>query len=208
MSDSGSYEVAIVGAGVIGLSIAYGLVERGVRVVVVDRAGVAGGASGVQPGGVRQQWSTPVNCLLARESLLFYREIGERLDTRVRPRFSACGYAFIAHSAERLAALGSAVTLQQELGIPARLLTPTETAELVPELDSSAIRGAAWCAEDGYFDRAQEPVEAFAEAAQSRGAVLERAEVTGLEPDGSGWRLQLRGADTTSSRCDRGRRRL
>jgi hypothetical protein len=41
---------------------------------------------------VRQQWSSRVNCLLARESLAVYRGLGERLGTRLRPRFSACGY--------------------------------------------------------------------------------------------------------------------
>lgn len=189
------FDVVVVGAGVTGLSVAYHLAESGMRVGVVDRTGIAAGASGVQPGGVRQQWATRVNCLLARESLAFYRELGVRLGTRAYPRFSACGYAFVAHSQERLAELRSAVELQRSLGIPSRILGPGETAEVVAELDPSAIAGAAWCQEDGYFDRAQEPVEAFAEAAQSRGVSIDRAEVTGLEPDGGGWRLRTNAAE-------------
>ena len=39
---------------------------RGREVVVLERAGVGAGASGVQPGGVRQQWGTRVACRLAR----------------------------------------------------------------------------------------------------------------------------------------------
>jgi sarcosine oxidase subunit beta len=191
-SQPGSVDVAVIGAGVIGLSVAYRLAANGSSVLVVDRAGIAAGASGVQPGGVRQQWATRVNCLLARESLAFYREIGARLETRLQPRFSACGYAFVAHSQARLAELARAVSLQQALGIPARLLTAAETAEAVPELDPTGIRGAAWCGEDGYFDRAQEPVEAFAEAAERHGATMLIAEVTGLERDGGGWLLATR----------------
>lgn len=182
-------DVAVVGAGVTGLSVAYHLAASGLAVGVVDRAGIAAGASGVQPGGVRQQWATRVNCLLARESLAFYRELGQRLGIRARPRFTACGYAFVAHSEERLTVLRSAVELQRSLGVPSCILDPGETAEVVADLDPSAIAGAAWCGEDGYFDRAQEPVEAFAEAAQRRGVSIGRAEVTGLEPDGGGWRL-------------------
>jgi sarcosine oxidase, subunit beta len=185
-------DVAIIGAGVVGLSIACHLAERGIQVVLVERTGIAAGASGIQPGGVRQQWATRINCLLARESVGFYREIGERLGTRLRPRFSACGYAFVAHTDERLAELAANVRLQEELGIPSVLLTPSETAVVVPDLDPSSIRGAAWCPEDGYFDRAQEPVEAFAEAARARGVVFVAAEVVGLEANGGAWRLRGR----------------
>ncbi len=192
-------DVLVVGAGVIGLSIAYHLAELGAAVVVLDRAGIAAGASGVQPGGVRAQWAVRESCLLAQESLRFYRELGERLGTRLRPRFTACGYAFVAHSDERLGELTEAVALQNELGIPSQILSPEATAAAVSELDPGSIRGASWCAEDGYFDRAQEPVEAFAEAAQARGVEIRIEEVLGLEADGAGWRVRTRsGADLTA----------
>ena len=48
-------EVAVIGAGVVGLAVARALGERGARVAVLERAGIGAGASGVQPGGVRQQ---------------------------------------------------------------------------------------------------------------------------------------------------------
>ena len=51
-------DVLIIGAGVVGLSIAYHLDQRGASVTVLDRAGIGAGASGVQPGGLRQQWGT------------------------------------------------------------------------------------------------------------------------------------------------------
>ena len=51
-------DVAVVGAGVTGLSVALALQERGHEVVVLERSGIASGQSGVQPGGVRQQWGT------------------------------------------------------------------------------------------------------------------------------------------------------
>ena len=46
-------EVVVVGAGITGLSVALHLAEAGVQPLVVEREGVAAGASGVQPGGVR-----------------------------------------------------------------------------------------------------------------------------------------------------------
>jgi sarcosine oxidase, subunit beta len=154
-------DVVVVGAGVVGLSIAVRLVERGLSVKVVERAGIGAGASGVQPGGVRQQWGTRINCLLARESMSYYADVHDRLHMRVDPRFRPCGYLFLAHSATVLDRMRENVALQNELGVPSRIVAPAEAAGLVPGLDVESIAGAAFCAEDGYFDRPQAVVEAL-----------------------------------------------
>ena len=155
-------DVAVVGAGVVGLAVARELRERGRRVVVLERTGIGSGASGVQPGGVRQQWGTRVACRLARESVAFWREADERLESRVPLTLKRAGYLFVARSRETLDRLAANVALQQEEGVPSRIIGAAEAAELVPGLDAGAIVGGAWCAEDGYFDRPQAVVEAFA----------------------------------------------
>ncbi len=96
-------DVVVVGAGVVGLSIAFQLALRGASVTVLDRAGIGAGASGVQPGGIRQQWGTRVNCLLVHESMRFYADAQVQLHMRVDPGFRACGYLFLAHSDNALA---------------------------------------------------------------------------------------------------------
>lgn len=189
---SASRDVVIVGAGVTGLSIAYQLAEAGLAPLVLERTGVAAEASGVQPGGVRQQWSTRLSCELARESVGFYRDLAARLDSDLPLDFDACGYLFVAHGEPALAALEQNVVLQNEAGVPSRLVTPDEAAALVPGLDASSVVGASWCAEDGYFDHPQTVVEAFGQAAQARGATLTLDEVTAIEHDGDGWQLRLR----------------
>ena len=159
--------VAIVGAGVTGLSIAFRLAERGIGPVrVYERTGVGAGASGVQPGGVRLQWGTEVNCRMAQESMEFWRIAEERLKARVDFGFRACGYLWLAHSDAVLQNLRTNVALQNSLGIPSRIVAPDEAAELVPGLQPDALAGGAWCAEDGYFDRPQAIIEAFASHAQ------------------------------------------
>jgi sarcosine oxidase subunit beta len=157
----GTPDVAVVGAGVIGLAVARELRSRGARVVVFERTGVNAGASGVQPGGVRQQWGTTVACRLARESAAFYAQAEERLDSRLPFGFRACGYLFVAHTEDTLARLTANVATQHQEGIPSRIVTPSEAVELVPGLHAETIVGAAWCGEDGYFDRPQSVVEAF-----------------------------------------------
>jgi sarcosine oxidase subunit beta len=161
-------DVAVVGAGVVGLAVARELTERGRVVAVFERTGIGAGASGVQPGGVRQQWGTRVACRLARESVAFWREADERLDSRMPLTFRRSGYLFVARSPETLDRLAANVVLQQEEGVPSRIIDAAEAAELVPGLDGDAIAGGAWCAEDGYFDRPQAVVEAFAKSLDVR----------------------------------------
>jgi len=184
--------VIVVGAGISGLSVALQVLERGLGpVTVVDRAGIGAGASGIQPGGVRRQWATRGNCLMASESFAFYRDFGERFDTRARARFDTCGYVFLADTEATLASLEAAVALQHELGIPSTLLSPDEAALVVPGLEPDGLLGGATCAEDGYFDRPQAVVEAFAEVVGARGGKIEIAEVRAISREGAGWGLEL-----------------
>jgi sarcosine oxidase subunit beta len=195
-------DIAIVGAGITGLSVAFHLAERQAgRIVVYDREGIGAGASGVQPGGVRQQWSTRLNCVMARDSLAFYAQLADRLNPRVDPRFRPCGYVFVAHETETVERLRSDIAMQNAVGVPSRLVTAEEAAGLVPGLRVDGIAGASFCAEDGFFDRPQAVVEAFAEAARLLGVSVARAEVSGLEPVRSGWRLSF--ADGTQGEASR-----
>lgn len=185
-------DVAIVGAGVTGLSVAFHLRERGVGpVVLLERSALGSGASAVQPGGVRRQWATREHCLLAQESYAFWQELDARLDTRTHPVLEECGYVFAAHSQPALAALQANVGLQNALGVPSEIVSPERLEELVPGLDASSLRGAAWCGTDGYFDRPQAVVEAFGDAALRLGAELQLEQVETVVPDGEGWLLRL-----------------
>jgi sarcosine oxidase, subunit beta len=190
--------INVVGAGVTGLSVALHLGERGIGpVTIFDRGGIGAGASGIQPGGVRQQWGTRTNCLMAKESHAFYRDFPSRLGTVAQARFDPCGYLFVADDPASLRRLEASVAVQHEVGIPSRVLTPAEAAALVPGLDDGFV-GAAWCGEDGYFDRPQAVVEAFAEVALRQGAQLVREDVLRVQQDSGGWRV-VSGSDAYSA---------
>src|SRR5260370_33181814 len=94
-----SAQIAIVGAGITGLSVAYHLGLAGFSdVCVYERGSIGSGASGIAPGGVRRQWSTTVACEMSDESFRFYRKINEMLEPEADPVFRECGYLFLAHS--------------------------------------------------------------------------------------------------------------
>ena len=84
-------DVAVIGAGIMGLAVAYHLAgEHGMkRIVVLDAGYLCGGASGRNGGGVRAQWSSETNIRLMRESLDMFRQFAER--HRINTWFRAGG---------------------------------------------------------------------------------------------------------------------
>ena len=141
-------EVMIIGAGVIGLSIAYHLAKHGLTdVVVVDRGYLAEGASGRNGGGVRQQWSTELNIRLMQQSVELCRRFAVELGVNVW--FRQGGYLFLARSAREVARLEKNAALQNRCGVPTRMLEPAAAGELVPELDLAGVIGAAYNPTDG-----------------------------------------------------------
>ena len=83
------------------------------------------------------------------------------------------------------------VAVQHAEGVPSRIVSPEEAAELVPGLETATVAGGAWCAEDGYFDRPQAVVEAF-----GRGLDVRIGEVRALSELEAGAIVVAAGADT------------
>ena len=141
-------EVVVIGAGVMGLAIAYHLARRGLTdVVILDRGYMAGGASGRNGGGVRQQWSTEMNIRLMQESVERCRRFATELGVNIW--FRQGGYLFLARRPADLARLERNVELQNRCGLPTRMLDPDGIHGVVPELETTGILGAAYNPSDG-----------------------------------------------------------
>ncbi|MGM7702524.1 NAD(P)/FAD-dependent oxidoreductase [Pseudalkalibacillus sp. Hm43] len=172
-------ETIIVGAGIIGCSIAYHLARNGMTdVIVIDKGGIASGITGICPGGVRQQWGTKINCEMAKASVSFYQNINEELDPEYEIKYREVGYLYTFHSEDALTRYEAQHQLQLECGIPTQLLTPVEAKGIIPGLNTDSVLGASFCPTDGFADDAYHVTNSFADAAKRMGVRFINDELT------------------------------
>lgn len=147
---SSGYDAVVVGAGVIGASVAYHLGRAGVRrVAVVERAAAPGlGSSLKAPAGFRHQFSTEVNVRLSLDSLA--RLHGLREETGRPVTVHREGYLVLASDAGGWRQLQAHVALQRRLGVPVETLSADAAGRLVPLVRTDGVLGAAFCALDGH----------------------------------------------------------
>jgi sarcosine oxidase subunit beta len=134
--------IVVAGSGAVGASVAYHLALLGAGdVVVAERGELAGGSTSRAMGGVRQQFSTAEEVVLARESIAFLAEIGA-------PLFRQVGYLFVATTEQGLADLEERRALQNELGVAVERVDPA----VVHGLAVDDVLGATCCWSDGVAD--------------------------------------------------------
>jgi sarcosine oxidase subunit beta len=190
-SDMQTADVAIIGGGVVGCTIAYHLARLGVtRGVVFERKHVASGATGLCPGGIRQQFEGEAECRLARRSMRFFERVNELLEPEFPFFLERSGYLFLAESEVLLSQFRHNVAMQNQLGIPSRVVTPAEIAEIVPCLARDGILGGSFCAEDAFLEDCDGFTHSLLGRAREKGFQLKLEEVTSLNQEGSEWRIE------------------
>ncbi|MBC9724243.1 FAD-binding oxidoreductase [Streptomyces sp. TRM68367] len=176
-------DVVIVGGGVMGASIAFHLAEAGVRdIVVVERGDLGRGSSGKPIGGVRAQFSDPLNIELGHRSLRAYRDFPDRPGAHIH--LDTVGYLFLLTSPEQADAFEGSVRLQNSLGVPSRMIGPAEAQRLCPYLSTDGLVAAAHSPSDGHA-RPALVVHGYARAAARAGVTIAtHTTVTGLDTTG------------------------
>lgn len=122
---AGSADIGVVGAGIVGLSTAYALRERGVRVTLYERGVPGNGQSGGQSRIFRHIHDDPRLVAFARRSHAAWREWEERSG---RELLTADGVVALGPSATRR------VELLRAADVPARLVHDRDLRELLPAL--------------------------------------------------------------------------
>src|SRR5688572_33296439 len=128
-------DVVIIGSGIVGSSVAYHLADQGcANVLVIEREAHQGkGSTGKSMGGVRAQFSTPVNIQMSRYSIAFFAKFDEIVGhpADYRPH----GYLFCATNEKHLEYLKANQATQASLGVTnVVLVSREEIAETVPQL--------------------------------------------------------------------------
>lgn len=169
---SGPPRVAVIGAGIVGLSTAYALLERGVEARVYEHGEPGNGQSGGVSRIFRHAHDDPRMVAAARASRAAYREWGERLGVEMV-------------SPDGAVAIGPAVDdhlpLLQDAGVAARRIDADELARRVPLL--AGFDGPAMLDEEGGSIRTTATIAALAAAMGDR---LVRDEVISVRPLGDG----------------------
>ncbi len=146
-------DYVIIGGGISGVAIAWNLAKKGAKnIVVLEKHHLSWGATGRCGAGIRQQWGTKANCLLAKKSIEFFEKAQKTLEYDGNIEFKQEGYLIVGTNESEDEQFKKNVKLQQSLGIPAQLLTPQEAKEIVPHLNIDGVTSATFCKTDGHLN--------------------------------------------------------
>jgi sarcosine oxidase subunit beta len=142
-------DIVIIGAGIVGCSIAYHLAAQGAsRVVVVEKDLICSGSTGKSGGGIRQQFAAELNVQLSLASLQMFHRMRDELG--IDPEFRPVGYLFMATMQKELDLFRGQAEFLQRYRIPVQIVSPEDMGRIVPYVRLDDIIGGAYCPTDGY----------------------------------------------------------
>ena len=180
---------AIIGGGIVGCAVAYYLAREGESDILLLEADQLGsGSTGGSFGGVRQQFSTPLEIEFSRRGLEFWRTASRVFDSPLA--WHENGYLFMTGQPDIMAKLAEAAALQKSMGMTeVDVVDPEQIRELVPWIGTQGLLGGTYTPQDGRVTPT-EGVAVLMQAARSRGVrYREHWEVLSLERAGTMWRL-------------------
>jgi glycine/D-amino acid oxidase-like deaminating enzyme len=161
--------VVVVGAGIVGASIAYHLSLMGAKVTVIDKEGPASHASRGTFAWINASYAKQPQHYHAfsQKSVALWHQLSDALNIPVRWEGSLEWF----DSRERMAKLAHQIEEQATWGEKSRMISAAELARIVPSIDPLSAESVAFAANDGAVD----PVLAtniFLKAAKARGATI------------------------------------
>jgi sarcosine oxidase subunit beta len=194
-------EVVIIGGGIVGSSIACHLVEAGCRdVLVLERETAQGkGSTGKSMGGVRAQFSTPVNIRMSLYSIPYYASFEERLGhpCDYRPQ----GYLFCATTDAHLHYLRTNQQEQIVLGLKnVGMISGDEIRAMFPQLRGDDILGGSFCSTDGFVDPYSAMIGFMTWAADHGAKLWKNARVDSISRNGEGFTVNTSRGDVSAKK--------
>jgi len=142
-----TYDVIIIGGGIIGTATGYYLAKGGMKVLLLEKNFLTAGSTGRCITGIRQQFSTPTSIQTAMESVRFFSQMKEEFGMDVEWKNS--GYLFLAHSEDLVEMFKKNIEIQKSFGLDVEFIQADECKKIVPLLDTDGLVGGAYCPSDG-----------------------------------------------------------
>lgn len=156
-------KAVIIGGGLIGLSIAHSLTQRGLTdVLVLERHQLASGGTGKSSGIVRAHYGVPSIAAMAWRSLPVIEQLGDAVG------FRQVGYTVLVGD-ENVDALSANTAMHQSLGVEVELIDTETLQKLWPMLETSDVALASYEPRGGFADATQLALH-FGQAARAAGA--------------------------------------
>jgi len=180
----------VIGAGIIGASVAYNL-SRSLQppVVVVDMMHAGSGSTSAALGGFRHQFSSRLNVQLSIESISILESFKDTMG--VDPLIRYDGYLFIAQTESSFNSLKRNAEMQRSLGVQVDTYTGAEIQRLFPFYDFSDAVGGTLCYRDGhaltsavhqgYLTKALSMGAQLFEDTKVTGIIMDKGEIRGVE---------------------------
>lgn len=172
------YDFAIVGGGIVGLSAAWILNERGYKVVVLEKGRVGGEQSSRNAGFIRLQGRDQREIPMALRASQLWRTFDEALGGAMGLRQT--GIISIASDQKQLQGLSDWAASASAFGLENRLLTPSQLSQAIPQLKCS-YEGGLLTPTDSYAEPELASI-AMAKGLRERGGkIFESCMVEGIE---------------------------
>ncbi|MDP3520474.1 MAG: FAD-dependent oxidoreductase [Hydrogenophaga sp.] len=190
-----TWDAIVIGAGVVGASVAWNLAALGQRrVLVLERGQIGAGTTSQSSGILRTHYSVVENITLAQQSWRTFEHFAETLqDEDASAGLVKCGYLIAVPDGPKLAPLREALAAQQARGIPIDYLDAQQAAARLPicRFDDAALIGFepeagfadAYLVASSYARAARRLGVRFMEGVAVQGLLREGGRVTGVATD-------------------------
>lgn len=165
--------ILIIGGGISGLAIAYNLLEKGVKdIVVIEKSYIGSGSTGRCATGIRASFTSEEHVVLMKQSIELWKKYADGELGKNGLYYDQQGYVWIASKEKTVETFKELVKLHNSLGVSTRIIDLDELREKVPPINTEGILAAMYdpTAEKSYpFDT----LFAFYKTLRSKGVRIE-----------------------------------
>jgi sarcosine oxidase subunit beta len=143
-----TYDAVIIGAGYIGCAVAYHLTAAGLRTALLDRGGVAAGASQANYGNIQVQDAELGHSLpMVTVGYTRFEQLEEELECSIHLR--RIGGLLLIETEAQWQVMAARLPILHSAGVNAEMVTAERLPEIEPLLDPRAVLGACYHPDEG-----------------------------------------------------------